>query len=85
MEYSCSKLTKMSQWWRWPTWLNREICLELKEKNKIYDVWWKGQETQEDYKDIVRLRREKIKRAKVQLELSLDSAINDNKNVFVTT
>ncbi|KAK4810234.1 hypothetical protein QYF61_012403 [Mycteria americana] len=38
--------------------------------------WW-------DYKDVVRLRREKIRRAKAQLELNLATAIKDNKKMFL--
>ena len=41
-----------------------------------------GQATQEDYKDVVRLCREKIRRAKAQLELNLATAIKDNKKCF---
>ncbi|KAK4810447.1 LOW QUALITY PROTEIN: hypothetical protein QYF61_004227, partial [Mycteria americana] len=35
--------------------------------------------TQEDYKDVVRLCREEIRRAKAQLELNLATAVKDNK------
>ena len=37
---------------------------------------------QEDYKDVMRLCREKIRRAKAQLELHLATAIKDNKKCF---
>ncbi|KAK4828285.1 LOW QUALITY PROTEIN: hypothetical protein QYF61_024950 [Mycteria americana] len=56
---------------RRPAWLNRELWLELRKKNRAYDLWKEGQATQEDYKDVVRLCREKIRRAKAQLELNL--------------
>ncbi|KAK4826056.1 hypothetical protein QYF61_004171 [Mycteria americana] len=52
------------------------------EKRRVYDVWKKGQPTQEDYKDVVRLCREKMRRAKAQLELNLATAIKDNKKCF---
>jgi len=42
----------------------------------------KGQATQEDYKDIVKLYREKVRRAKAQLEHLLATAIKDNKKCF---
>lgn len=42
-----------------------------------------GAATQEDYKDIMKLHRERIRRAEVQLELNLATAVNDNKNVFI--
>jgi len=36
------------------------------------------QTTQEDYKDVVRFCREKIRRAKAQLECKLATAVKDN-------
>jgi len=52
---------------------------ELRKKRRVYALWKKGQPTHKDYKDIVRLCREKVRRAKAQLELSLGTAIKDNK------
>jgi len=40
------------------------------------------QVTEDDYKDIIRLCRAKIRRAKAQLELNLTTAIKDNKKCF---
>ncbi|GAB0204752.1 hypothetical protein GRJ2_002940800 [Grus japonensis] len=51
---------KMSQWGRRLAWLNRELWLELRKKRRVYGLWKKGQATQEDYKDVVRLSTEKI-------------------------
>jgi len=45
-------------------------------------LWKKGQATQEDYKDVVRLCRDKIRRAKAQLELSMDIAKKDKEKCF---
>ncbi|KAK4823930.1 hypothetical protein QYF61_008316 [Mycteria americana] len=70
---------KMSQRGRRPAWLNKELWLELRKKRRVYDLWKKGQATQEDYKDVVRLCRKKIRRARAQLELNLATAIKDNK------
>ncbi|KAK4826477.1 hypothetical protein QYF61_009473 [Mycteria americana] len=42
----------------------------------------KGQATQEDYKGVARLCREKIRRAKAELELNLAAAVKDNKKHF---
>jgi len=39
----------------------------------------RGQATQEDYEDVMRLCREKIRRAKAQIELRLAAAVRDNK------
>ncbi|KAK4811142.1 LOW QUALITY PROTEIN: hypothetical protein QYF61_019773 [Mycteria americana] len=63
-------------------WLNRGLWLECRKKRRVYDLWKKGQATQEDYKDVVRLCREKIRRAKAQLEFNLATAIKDNKKCF---
>ncbi|KAK4832789.1 hypothetical protein QYF61_025657 [Mycteria americana] len=51
-------------------------------KKGVYDLWKKGQATQEDYKDVMRLCREKSRRSKAQLELNLATAIKDNKKCF---
>ncbi|KAK4816300.1 hypothetical protein QYF61_014598 [Mycteria americana] len=72
----------MSWQGRRPAWLTRELWLELRKKKRFYDLWKKGQATQEDYKDVVRLCREKIRRTKAQLELNLATAIKDNKKCF---
>ena len=73
---------KTSQQGRRLAWLNRELWLELRKKRSVYDIWNKGQATQEDCKDVVRLYREKIRRAKAQLELNLATAVKDNKKCF---
>ncbi|KAK4827922.1 hypothetical protein QYF61_022370 [Mycteria americana] len=44
----------MSRLGRRPVWLNRELWLELRKKRRVYDLWKKGQATQEDYKDVMR-------------------------------
>lgn len=51
-------------------------------KKRVYGFWKKGQATQEDYKDFMRLWRKKIRRAKAQLGLNLDTTITDNKKCF---
>ena len=48
-------------------------------RKPVYDLWKKGQATQKDYKDVTKLCREKIRRAKAQLELNLATAVKDNK------
>lgn len=69
---------------RKPSCLNRDLWLEFRKKKRVYNLWKKRQTTQENYKD-VRLFREKIEKVKVQLELSLGTAVKDNNNVFVNT
>ncbi|GAB0180778.1 hypothetical protein GRJ2_000543100 [Grus japonensis] len=53
-----------------------------RKKRRVYDLWKKGQATQEDYKDVLRLCREKIRKTKAQLELNLATAIKENKKCF---
>ncbi|KAK4832459.1 hypothetical protein QYF61_023506 [Mycteria americana] len=81
-EQAVPRCRKMSQWGRRPAWLNRELWLELRKKRRVYDLWKKGQASQEDYKGVARLCREKIRRAKAELELNLAAAVKDNKKYF---
>ncbi|KAK4806819.1 hypothetical protein QYF61_005615 [Mycteria americana] len=78
-EQAVPRCRKTSRWGRRPTWLTRELWLELRRKRRVYDLWKKGRATQEDYKGVARLCREKIRRAKAELELSLAAAVKDNK------
>ncbi|KAK4810586.1 hypothetical protein QYF61_007323 [Mycteria americana] len=71
-----------SRWGRRLARLNRELWLELRKKRRVYDLWKEGQATQEEYKDVVRLCNEKIRRAKAQQELNLATSIKDNKKCF---
>ncbi|KAK4810673.1 hypothetical protein QYF61_007473 [Mycteria americana] len=81
-EQAVPRCQKTSWRGRRPAWLNRELWLELRKKRRVYDLWKKGQATQEDYKGVARLCREKIRRAKAELELSLAAAVKDNKKHF---
>ncbi|KAK4827186.1 hypothetical protein QYF61_015148 [Mycteria americana] len=67
---------------RRPAWLTRELWLELRKKRRVYNLWKKGQASQEDYKGVARLCREKIRRAKAELDLNLAAAVKDNKKHF---
>lgn len=53
--------------------LNRECWLEPGEKKRVFDLWKKGHATQED-KNVMKLRRKKMRRAKAQLEFNLGTA-----------
>ncbi|KAK4828306.1 hypothetical protein QYF61_025318 [Mycteria americana] len=53
-----------------------------KKKRRDSDLWKKSKGTQEDYNDVMRLCREKIRRAKAQLEINLATAVKDNKKCF---
>ncbi|KAK4822594.1 hypothetical protein QYF61_017326 [Mycteria americana] len=60
----------------------RELWLELGKKRRVYDLWKKGQASQEDYKGVARLCKEKIRRAKAELEINVAAAVKDNKKHF---
>ncbi|KAK4809656.1 hypothetical protein QYF61_002553 [Mycteria americana] len=81
-ERAVPRCRKTSRRGRRPAWLTRELSLELRRKRRVYDLWKKGRATQEDYKGVARLCREKTRRAKAELELSLAAAIKDNKKHF---
>lgn len=49
-------------------------------EKKVHDLWKKGQANQKAYKDVVRLCREKIRRAKLELNLATD--IKDDGKCF---
>ncbi|KAK4828638.1 hypothetical protein QYF61_000286 [Mycteria americana] len=72
----------MSRRGRRPARLNRELWIELKKKRRVYNLWKKGQASQEVYKGVARLCREKITRAKAELEINLATAVKDNKKYF---
>ncbi|KAK4820048.1 hypothetical protein QYF61_017894 [Mycteria americana] len=81
-EQAVPRCQKTGRQGRRPAWLTRELWLELRRKRRVYDLWKKGRATQEDYKGVVRLCREKIRKAKAELELSLAAAVKDNKKYF---
>ncbi|KAK4831702.1 hypothetical protein QYF61_018754 [Mycteria americana] len=81
-EQAVPRCRKTSRQGRRPAWLTRELWLELRRKRRVYDLWKKGRATQEDYKGVARLCREKTRRAKAELELNLAAAVKDNKKHF---
>jgi len=56
--------------------------LGLRKKRRVYHLRKKGQETQEEYRGLVRSCREEITKAKAQLELRLATVVSDNKKYF---
>ena len=81
-ELTIPKSRKTSQCARSPDWLNRDLWLELKNKREVYGLWKSGQATYDDYRYIVKLCREKIRKAKAQLELNLVTKVKDNNKYF---
>ena len=47
------KYQKSSRWGRKPTWLTRDLLLELGQKKKVYGCWKQGQATWKEYRDTV--------------------------------
>ena len=56
-----------------------DLWLELKSNRKVYGLWKSGQATYDDYRYVVKLCREKIRKTKAQLELNLITKVKDNK------
>ena len=81
-ELTIPKSQKTSQWARRPDCLNRDLWLDLKNKRKVYGLWKSGQATYDDYRYIVKLCREKIRKAKAQLELNLATKVKENNKYF---
>ncbi|KAK4815696.1 hypothetical protein QYF61_006679 [Mycteria americana] len=81
-EQAVPRCQKTSRRGRRLAWLTRELWLELRKKRRVYDLWKKGRASQEDYKGVARFCREKIRRAKAELELNLAAAVKDNKKHF---
>ena len=49
----------------------------------MYLLWKKGHATRGEYKEVVRICREKTRKAEAQLELNLATGVKENKN-FLT-
>jgi len=73
---------KMNWQERRPVWMNRELFLRLQEKKRIYILWKKGWATWREYREVVMMNREKVRKAKAQLELNLAVGVKENKKLF---
>ncbi|CAM5145543.1 unnamed protein product [Natator depressus] len=73
---------KNSKYGRRPAWLNSEILAALKYKKEAYKKWKIGQMTRDEYKNIARACRSKIRKAKSHLELQLARDVKSNKKGF---
>ena len=70
---------KMSRRGRRPVWMNRELFLR---KKRIYLLWKKGRAAQKEYREVVKMCREKIRKTKAQFELNLTAGVKRNKKLF---
>eukprot|EP00076_Gallus_gallus_P037701 XP_025003239.1 uncharacterized protein LOC112531714 [Gallus gallus] len=59
-----------------------EQIKELKNKRKVYGLWKSGQATYDDYRYVVKLCREKVRKAEAQLELNLATKVKENNKYF---
>ncbi|CAM4661454.1 unnamed protein product [Lepidochelys olivacea] len=73
---------KDSKYGRRPAWLNIEILAALKYKKEAYKKWKIGQMTRDEYKNIARVCRSEIRKAKSHLELQLARDVKNNKKGF---
>ena len=78
--FLCHKMREKRQ-----VWVNMGLFLKLKEKKRIYLLWRKGQATWEEYREVVRIYREKIKKVKAQLELNLAIGVKQNEKNSIQT
>ncbi|GAB0204443.1 mitochondrial enolase superfamily member 1 [Grus japonensis] len=62
--------------------MNKELLDKLKHKKEAYGRWKQGQVALEEYRNIVRTSREKVRKAKAQMELNLARDVKDNKKGF---
>ena len=63
-------------------WLCKDMQLKLREKREMYRKWKQGCVSWEDYRAVVRVCRDRIRKAKAQTELNLVRDVKDNKKGF---
>ncbi|GAB0209097.1 hypothetical protein GRJ2_003375400 [Grus japonensis] len=76
------KSRKSSKGGRRPAWMSKELPEKLKGKKEVYRMWKKGLPTWEEYRDVVRLRRDATRKAKAHLELNVARDVKDKKEGF---
>ena len=62
--------------------MSKEPPAKLIRKKKVYGKWKEGQATWEEYRNVVRARRESTRKAQVHLKLNLARDVKDNKKGF---
>ena len=63
-------------------WLNTVLQLKLREKREMYRKWKQGSVSWEEYRAVVPVCRDRMRKAKVQMELNLARDVKDNKKGF---
>ena len=59
-----------------------DLLVKLESKKKMHKQWKQGQVLWEKYKEAVRPRRDRVKKAKAQLERNLARGAKKNKRSF---
>ncbi|KAK4829240.1 hypothetical protein QYF61_002505 [Mycteria americana] len=54
-----------------PAWLSKDLLVKLKGKKEMHRQWKQGQISWEEYRDLARLCRDGLRKAKGQMELNL--------------
>ena len=78
-QLSIHQQRKLSRGHRRPSWLCKDLQLKLREKREMYRKWKQGCVSWEEYRAVVHVCRDRIRKAKVQMELNLARDVKDNK------
>ena len=62
--------------------MNCEQLFRLQKKKRVYVLWKKGQETWGDYREVAKVWKEEVRKAKARLELRFATAVKENKKFF---
>jgi len=81
-ELSVPRCKKSGKEGKRPVCLSRDLLGKLKGKRELHRQCKQGQTSWEEYRDVARLCRDEVRRAKAQLELNLARVTKNNKNSF---
>lgn len=62
--------------------MNKELLSILRQKQKIHRRWKQGQVTWDEYREVVSVSRNEIRKVKAHLELNLAKNVKDKKKGF---
>ncbi|KFR00189.1 hypothetical protein Y956_08025, partial [Nipponia nippon] len=81
-ELSIPRYKKSGKEGKRPAWLSHDLWVKLKGKKRMHKQWKKGLVSWEEYRDIARLCKDGIRKAKARLELNLVRDAKNNKKGF---
>jgi len=67
---------------RRPTLMKKELLAKLSQKKEAYRGWKQGQVAWEDYREIIRVVREQVRKAKALTKLNLARDVKGKEKVF---